>query len=84
MQWILVIYDISNDKTRLQVCDACKDYGLDRRQYSVFTGQLKTRQLRALKKELQYHIREGGHVMIFPVDRESWAKHVEIGQAIHG
>lgn len=83
MHRLLVIYDVSSDKTRAKICDICKDYGLDRQQYSVFTGQLKARQIRALSKELRHHIRDGGHVMVFPIDSASWEKKIEIGQAIH-
>jgi CRISPR-associated protein Cas2 len=37
---VLVIYDIPHDGTRGKVADMCLDYGLDRIQYSAFTGQL--------------------------------------------
>ena len=36
----LLVYDISHDRTRARVADACLDYGLDRIQYSAFCGTL--------------------------------------------
>jgi CRISPR-associated protein Cas2 len=35
-----VVYDITNDRTRLKISEVCKDYGLDHIQYSVFRGPL--------------------------------------------
>ena len=37
---VLLIYDIANDKARGKVADACADFGLDREQFSAFTGEL--------------------------------------------
>ncbi len=34
------MYDIENDRIRLQVSEDCKDAGLERVQYSVFRGKL--------------------------------------------
>ncbi len=34
----LVIYDIVEDKVRRRVAEVCKDYGLERIQYSAFFG----------------------------------------------
>ena len=36
----LLIYDITDDKRRTKIADACLDYGLDRIQYSVFQGDI--------------------------------------------
>ncbi|PYP82752.1 MAG: CRISPR-associated endonuclease Cas2 [Blastocatellia bacterium AA13] len=36
----LVIYDIEDDWARTRVSEACKDFGLERIQYSCFRGQL--------------------------------------------
>lgn len=36
----LVLYDIREDKNRNKVMNACKDYGLDRWQYSTYQGRL--------------------------------------------
>lgn len=34
----LVIYDISEDKVRNKIAEVCKDYGLNRIQWSAFFG----------------------------------------------
>jgi hypothetical protein len=36
----LVIYDIEDDRSRTRVSEACKDFGLERVQYSCFKGML--------------------------------------------
>lgn len=36
----LVIYDIEDDRARLRVSEACKDFGLERLQFSCFRGNL--------------------------------------------
>lgn len=36
----LVIYDIEDDRVRLRISEICKDYGLERIQYSAFAGNL--------------------------------------------
>jgi CRISPR-associated protein Cas2 len=35
-----VVYDIEDDRIRVRIADACKDYGLERIQYSAFSGPL--------------------------------------------
>jgi CRISPR-associated protein Cas2 len=35
-----VIYDIEDDRVRGRVANTCKDYGLERVQYSAFSGLL--------------------------------------------
>jgi|SRR6185437_5103729 len=36
----LVIYDVEDDRARTRVAEACKDFGLERIQYSCFRGRL--------------------------------------------
>jgi CRISPR-associated protein Cas2 len=49
---VLVLYDISDDRTRTRVSDACKDYGLDRIQFSAYSGKLT----RAAREELEMRL----------------------------
>jgi CRISPR-associated protein Cas2 len=77
---VIVTYDISNDKLRKKVSDSCLDYGLDRSQFSVFTGRLKAIHIRALSKRLNGMVKSG-HVLIIPVAADDWEKRVEIGKA---
>lgn len=45
-------YDSSNDKVRLKISQICFDHGLDRLQYSVFSGAITTVSLKELKLKL--------------------------------
>ena len=36
----LLIYDIPDDRKRTKIADICLDYGLDRIQYSAFSGNI--------------------------------------------
>lgn len=78
---VIVTYDISNDKARKKISDCCLDYGLDRTQYSVFSGNLKATHIRALAKALKPLVKEG-HVMIVPVASDDWERRMEIGEAV--
>ncbi|MEW6637241.1 MAG: CRISPR-associated endonuclease Cas2 [Actinomycetota bacterium] len=40
MGYVLLIYDIPDDRIRHKVSERCKDYGLSRIQYSAFAGEL--------------------------------------------
>jgi CRISPR-associated protein Cas2 len=40
MGYVILIYDIPDDKIRHKVSERCKDYGLDRIQYSAFAGDI--------------------------------------------
>ncbi len=76
---VLVIYDISNDRIRLKVSETCLDYGLDRLQYSVFTGLLKPVHMRELSKRLKKLTKEDGHILVLPVSADDWQRRVSIG-----
>lgn len=69
----LLIYDISDDRVRQRVADACLDYGLRRLQWSAFVGDLS----RTHQRELFVVIRErvgkaGASVVLFPLYEQSW------------
>lgn len=64
----LVIYDIPNDKIRNKIGEACKDYGLERIQYSAFLGEIN----RNLREELFLRLRRTvgnneGNIQMFPI-----------------
>ena len=77
---VLVTYDITDDKKRKKISDYCLDYGLDRQQYSVFTGLLKPIHIRALAKALSQHVDEG-QVLIIPIAADDWEKRIELGES---
>lgn len=49
----LVIYDIEDDRARLRVSEACKDFGLERLQYSCFRGMLSQNKREELHERLR-------------------------------
>ena len=68
MGYVLLIYDIPDDRIRHRVSERCKDYGLSRIQYSAFAGELdRTRReelMLRLKKTLG---RKEGNIRLQPV-----------------
>ena len=70
---ILLIYDISNDRVRTRVADACLDYGLQRIQFSAFLGTLT----RTHQEELMLRIKKllgkrAGQIQLVPVCERDW------------
>lgn len=78
---VIVTYDIQEDRLRKKVSDCCLDYGLDRQQFSVFTGVLKPVQVKGLAKALRPFVKVG-HVLIIPIGADDWERRVEIGQGL--
>lgn len=77
-----VVYDISDDKARKKISDACLDYGLERVQWSVFLGEINSNQ----KDELALKCKnlmdtESDSVYIFPMCKEDFKKVVLIGES---
>lgn len=48
----LVLYDVEDDRARTRVSDACRDYGLQRIQYSCFRGRMSRNRREELKERL--------------------------------
>lgn len=78
---IVVIYDITDDKERKKISETCLDYGLDREQYSVFTGVVKPTHLRQLAKLLA-SIAQTGSVILIPVASDDWERRICIGEKL--
>jgi CRISPR-associated protein Cas2 len=63
-----VIYDIENDRIRCRVSEVCKDYGLERIQYSAFFGQLTRNKREELFLKLSKIIKNmAGKIIVQPV-----------------
>lgn len=78
----LVVYDISNDRARTKIADACLDYGLERLQYSAFVGDLqRTHQEELLKKIGKRLGKKAGKVHLFTICEKDWRLKLEIVQA---
>ncbi len=70
----LLIYDISNDNVRTKVADACLDYGLERIQYSAFTGELSKVHQRELLVKIERRIgKHSASIQLFPLDEKCWS-----------
>jgi CRISPR-associated protein Cas2 len=71
-----VIYDIVEDLVRGRVANACKDYGLERIQYSAFSGSLDASRRAALATRLADTLgKEIGRILVLPVcERDVHAK----------
>jgi CRISPR/Cas system-associated endoribonuclease Cas2 len=54
----LVIYDVEDDWARTRVADACKDFGLERIQYSCFRGKLSQNKREELYERMRKVQRE--------------------------
>lgn len=63
-QFIVVSYDISDDKRRLRVMKTLKNFGTHV-QYSVFECRLKAAQIAALQERLRPHIGQGDSVRFY-------------------
>jgi CRISPR-associated protein Cas2 len=79
----LLVYDISHDRTRSHVADACLDYGLDRIQYSAFVGTLTRTHQQELMLKLKRLVRQyGGDIQLFPLCANDWDARQIIHQEI--
>ena len=68
MGFVYLIYDIPDDRIRHKVSERCKDYGLERIQYSAFAGYID----RNRREELMLRIKKTlgkkeGNVRLQPV-----------------
>ena len=76
---VLVIYDISNTKVRNKVADICLDYGLDRIQYSAFTGDLHRVHQEELMHKVQARLaKEPGKIALYPICEKDWRVRIEV------
>ncbi len=71
--YCLLIYDIPNDRIRGKIADACLDYGLDRTQYSAFSGDIS----RNYQEELFLKVRNllgdaPGSIVLLPICETDW------------
>jgi CRISPR-associated protein Cas2 len=63
-----VLYDIPDDAVRTRIADVCKDYGLERIQYSAFVGSLTKNMREELFLKLQETLGERtGKILVQPV-----------------
>lgn len=81
MAHLLVLYDISDDRLRAKVADACLDYGLERVQYSAFIGELGQVHQRELEMKFRELVgRHAAHIRLVPLDLHTWKRQRVIEQ----
>lgn len=78
---LLLVYDIPDDSKRAKIADACLDYGLDRFQFSAFSGWLlPTQQEELILKIKKILGKKAGNVQMFPICVADWSKRKVIDQ----
>jgi len=66
--YVLLIYDIPDDRVRHRISERCKDYGLSRIQYSAFAGELDRNRREELMMRLKKTLgRREGNIRLQPV-----------------
>lgn len=75
----LLVYDISDDRVRTKVASACLDYGLDRIQFSAFSGNLSRNHQEALMGKIRRRVgKKPARIQLFTICSEDWARRIEI------
>ena len=84
MGYVLLIYDIPDDKVRHKVSERCKDYGLLRVQYSAFAGDLDRNRREELLMRLNKTLgKKEGNIRLQPVCTRdvALAREISVGPA---
>lgn len=77
----LLIYDIPSDRIRGKVADFCLNYGLDRIQYSAFTGDLSTNHQEELMMKIQKRVgKAAARVDLIPICQQDWRSRQRLDQ----
>ena len=75
----ILVYDIPDDGKRAKIADACLDYGLDRIQYSAFSGGLRVTHQEELMLRIETILgKKAGNIQLFPICSEDWARRAVI------
>ncbi len=79
----LVIYDISDDKTRGKVASTCKRFGLNRIQKSAFLGEITSSRRKEMIEVLRRLIRgENGNIQVFVICKPDLTLRTIIGDFV--
>jgi CRISPR-associated protein Cas2 len=77
----LLVYDIPDDRKRSKIANVCQDYGMDRIQYSAFTGNLRlTHQDELMLKINKVLGKKPGNIQLFTICQDDWQKRRVIDQ----
>lgn len=75
-----VIYDIKANKNRNKISGLCKDFGLQRIQYSAFLGTLTKNKAEMLSIEAKRFLADKDKLMIIPAGKEDFDKKIVMGE----
>ncbi|MCI0708666.1 MAG: CRISPR-associated endonuclease Cas2 [Chloroflexi bacterium] len=76
---VLLLYDIENDRIRGKVSNACLDYGLDRIQYSAFSGRLSRNHQEELMMQIEAFLDDGkAAVTLVRIGDRDWDNRLEL------
>jgi len=82
---VVVFYDVTSDRSRKKIADACLDYGLDRTQFSAFVGDITRSQQRELMQKMRALLGEDpGALLLIPISQNEWEKRLEHRQEAPG
>lgn len=75
---LMLLFDVTSDRIRRKLGEACLDYGLDRTQFSAFVGDLTRSQQRELMQKLLRLLGEApGAVLLVPISHAEWEARLE-------
>lgn len=77
----LLVYDIAHDGTRTRISETCRDYGLERIQFSAFLGDLsRNHQIELFRKVRVQLGKRTGKVQLFPLCEKDIRQRLEVIQ----
>lgn len=76
---VILLYDITDDRIRTRIAEVCLDFGLDRRQFSAFTGDLSRnhQEMLMLKLSALLNTRPGA-ILLVCVNASDWERRMEV------
>ncbi len=81
----LVIYDIPDDRVRGKIAEACKDYGLQRAQFSAFVGSLTHNRREELQRRLRKTLgKHQGNIQVWVICDKDVQLRFEVDQGEDG
>jgi len=77
--YTLLIYDIADDRTRNKVSEICKDYALQRIQWSAFFGEINHNRREELMMKISRTLGDKeGNIQLYPICSKDMKLHQEI------
>lgn len=78
---IVLVYDIPSNRIRAKIADICADYGLERIQYSAFSGDLRRVHQEEMIAKMRKRLgKQAGKIQLFPCCEKDWRARIEVIQ----